>query len=211
MAKGIQGNPWLSIWTQPRKTIRSIVASNPKYGFIILSIIYGLPFAFNLVQNFGFSPKVPTWAILIGSLVASPFLGMIGITISAFFLQLVGRLIGGKGSFLNVRAAVAWSNLPNVLSIVVTLFLLGIFGGQIFCQDFAQMQFTGYRAGVLFLAMLIETIISIWGFILLLCTLSEVHGFSIWRAILSVVILLAVFVGLIWFTAWAFSGPGTIS
>ncbi len=211
MANNIPGNPWCSIWTEPRQTIRSIVNANPKFGYFFLTIVYGLPLAFNLVQNFGLAATVPLWALIIGSLILSPFLGMIGISIGAFLLQLVGRLLGGKGSFLNVRAAVAWSNLPNIVGIVMTFILLGIFGAQIFNKNFAEMQFVGYQAGVLFLAFLLESIATIWGFILLLCTLGEVQGFSIWKAILNVVILIVLLMALFWLVSWAFSGTGNIS
>lgn len=209
MAKSVQGNPWLSIWTQPRKTIRSIVDSDPKRGFILLCAIYGLPLAFNLTQSFDFASVIPLWAILIGSLVACPFLGMIGITISSWLLHFFGRMIGGKGTFPMVRAAVAWSNVPNFVTVCMWGILLGIFGAAVFSKNFSEMQFVGYRAGILFLVMLIESIVSVWGFILLLSTLREVQSFSIWRAILNVVLPFAVVVAVIWLASWAFSGTAS--
>ena len=211
MAKTVRGNPWLSIWTEPRKTIRSIVDTDPKFGFFLLCAVYGLPLAFNLVQNFAFASVVPMWAILIGSLVVCTFLGVIGISISAWLLQVFGRMLGGKGSFQTVRAAVAWSNVPNFVTVLMWIVLLMVFGSQVFNRNFSEMQFVGYQAGILFLVMLVESIVSIWGFIILLSTLREVQGFSIWKAILNVVIPFVVVVAVIWGTAWMFSGTGSIS
>ena len=210
MAKSVQGNPWLSIWTEPKKTIRAIVNSNAKFGFLILSAIYGLPLAFNLAQSFAFSGAVPIWAILVGSLVVCTFLGMIGISLSAWLLHLTGRWIGGKGNFQTVRAAVAWSNVPNIVTILMWFVLLGIFGAQVFNRDFSETHFVGYQAGVLFLIMLVETIVSIWGFIILLNALAEVQGFSIWRAILNVVIPFVAVVAIVYVVGWALWGTGTI-
>jgi hypothetical protein len=211
MAKSVQGNPWLSIWTEPRKTIRSIVDTDPKFGYLLLSAFYGLPFAFNLVQSLDFSSAVPLWAILIGSLVVCVFLGMIGITVSAWLLHICGKLIGGKGTFPTVRAAVAWSNVPNAVTILMWAVLLGIFGAQVFSKNFAEMQFVGYQAGVLFLVMLIESIASVWGFIILLSALREVQGFSIWKAILNIVIPFVAVFAIIWLASKLFWGTGTIS
>src|SRR5277367_2964710 len=78
------GNPWLKIWTEPRKTIRGIVHTNPKRAFILLSTIYGLPIAFNFAQNISLETAIPFWAILIASLILCPFIGMIGISIGAW-------------------------------------------------------------------------------------------------------------------------------
>lgn len=211
MAKSVQKNPWLSIWIEPRKTIRSIVDTDPKFGYLLLCAVYGLPLSFNLVQNLGLTAVVPIWAIFIGSLVVCTFLGIIGISISSWLLYIFGRMIGGKGNFQTVRAAVAWSNVPNFVTILMWIVLLGVFGSQVFNRNFSEMQFVGYQAGILFLVMLVESIVSVWGFIILLSTLREVQEFSVWKAILNVVIPFVVVVAVIWGTAWLFSGTGTIS
>ena len=211
MAKSIQRNPWLSIWTEPRKTIRSIVQVNPKFGFLLLSAVYGLPIAFNFVQSFALSTVIPLWAIIIGSLVVCTFIGVIGISICACLLQIVGKWLGGQGNFQTVRASVAWSNVPNFVTIVMWIVLLGVFGGQVFNKDFSQMSFIGYEAGVVFLVMLIETIVSIWGFIILINALAEVQGFSIWKALLNVIIPFVVVVAIVWIVGWALWGTGAIT
>ena len=198
MAKMAHTNPWLSIWVQPKKTIRSIVNTNPRSRFAFLSAIYGLPVALNLAQSLSLAASVPAWAIIIGALVICTFLGMIGISISSWLLHIVGRWIGGKGNFLTVRAAVAWSNVPNIATILLWAVLLGCFGGQVFNKNFSQMHYIGYQAGVLFLIMLIETIVSIWGFIILLNTLAEVQGFSIWKSLLNILIPFVAVVVIIW-------------
>ncbi len=210
MAVKTQGNPWLSIWTQPRKTIRSIVDTNPKFGFLILCAVYGLPLAFNLVQSFGLTSIIPIWAIIIGSLVVCTFLGIIGISICAWLLHITGRFIGGKGNYQGIRAAVAWSNVPNFVTILMWIVLLGVFGTQVFNKNFSETQFFGYQAGIIFLVMLVETITSVWGFIILLNALGEVQGFSIWKALLNVVIPFVAVVAIIWVVGWALWGTGAI-
>jgi hypothetical protein len=187
------------------------VDTNPKLGFLFLSAVYGLPLAFNFVQSWGVSSAVPLWAVLIGSLVVCPFLGMIGISICTWFLHVTGRLIGGKGDFQGVRAAVAWSNVPNVVTVLMWAVLLGIFGAQIFNKNFSEGHFIGYQAGVLFLVMLIETIVSVWGFIILLNALAEVQKFSIWRALANVIIPFVAVVAIIWIMGWVLWGTGAIN
>jgi hypothetical protein len=210
MAKKAEGNPWFGIWTEPRQTIRSIVKTDPKFGFVVLSAIYGLPMALNLAQNFSLGNVLPVWAILIGSLIVCTFLGMIGISISTWLLQFTGRWIGGKGSFQTIRTAVTWSNVPNIVSILMWIVLLGIFNGAVFNKQFSETQFIGYEAGIVFVIFLLQAIVSIWGFIILLQGLGEVQGFSAWKALLNVLIPFVIVVAIIWLVGWALFGTGTI-
>ncbi len=204
-------SPWVAIWFKPKETIRSIVDENPKRAFVLLSAIYGLPLAFNLIQNFAFSSTLPLWAILVGSLVICPFLGMLGISISTWLLHTTGKWIGGRGSFLNIRAAVAWSNVPTIVTIAMWVLLLGMFGSRALDRDFSQTQFVGIQAGLLFLVMLVELVISVWGFVILLTALAEVQGFSLWRAIFNVIIPFVSIVALVWLIGWALYGIGVIN
>ena len=210
MAKSTGTNPWLKIWVEPRKTIRSIVNTNSKYGLVALCAIYGLPLALNLAQSFALVEVIPVWAVLVGALIVSAFLGIVGISISAWLLSVTGRWIGGKGSFGNVRAAVAWSNVPNFVTILMWVVLFGVFGTQVLNRNFSEMQFVGYQAGTLFLVMLVESIVSVWGFIILLNTLAEVQGFSLWRALVNIIIPFVSLVVIIWGLGWLLSGMGAI-
>lgn len=203
-------NPWISIWLEPKATIRAITNFDPKYRFILLSAIYGLPMVLNFAQNSSLIESLPLWAILIASLVLCPFIGALGITISSLLLSWTGKWIGGKGDFLRVRSAVAWSSVPNVGTVALWIVLVGVFGSQVFFSGFSDMPFVGYQAGVIFIVFLIESILSIWGFILLLNTLSEVQKFSVWKALLNVVIPVVLVIAAIWVVGWIISGTSAI-
>jgi hypothetical protein len=210
VAKKVEGSPWLSIWVEPKQTIRSIVKTDPKFGFVILSAIYGLPMALNLAQNFSLGFQVPLWAIVVGSLIVCTILGMIGISISTWLLHVTGRWIAGKGSYQTIRTAVTWSNVPNIVTILMWIILLSVFGGALFNKQFSETHFIGYQAGIVFIVFLLQTIVSIWGFIILLQGLSEVQGFSVWKALLNVLIPFVIVVAVIWLVGWTLFGTGTI-
>ena len=107
---------------------------------------------------------------------------------------------------MGLRAAVAWSNVPSIVTLGMWALLLAVFGSQVFDKEFVQTQFIGYQAGILFLVMLVEMVVSIWGFVILLNTLAEIQKFSIWRALLNVVIPFVGVIALIWFLGWAIYG-----
>jgi hypothetical protein len=146
------------------------------------------------------------WAVFLGSLIACTFLGVIGISFGAFLLHITGKMLGGKGSFQEVRASLAWSNVPNFVTVVMWFVLLSVFGTVVFTKGFSEMQFVGYQSGILFLIMLLEVIISIWGLVILVNALAEVQQFSIWKAIVNVVIPFVGMVAIIWLVGLALWG-----
>ena len=210
MRTKVNGNPWLNIWVRPRDTIRNIVATNLKYGFLALCAFNGFPMALSFAQSISLGLTLPTWALVIGALLVCGFLGFISISISSALLLWTGRWLGGTGNYSTIRAAVAWSNVPNFVTSLTWLALLAIFGGLVLNQGFSETTFVGYQAGAVFLIFLIQSIVSIWGFIILLKALGEVQGFSVWRALLNVIIPFVIVVVVVWLVGWVIWGTSSI-
>lgn len=210
MARKLTRNPWLSIWVQPRETLREIIDTDPKYMLYVLYAFYGFPMALSFAQSFSLCTEFPTWSIVIAAIIVCALLGFLGVAISTWLLMVTGKWIKGKGTYQTIRAAVAWSNVPNAVTSLTWIALLAIFGGQIFCRGFSEKTFIGYQAGVVFLIFLTQSIVSIWGFIILLKTLGEAQGFSAWRALLNVAIPFVIVVALTWLVGWAIWGTSSI-
>jgi len=188
MAEKLSVNPWVGMWVRPRETIRAIVNFNPRYLFPLLSAIYGFPMMLQFGQNLSLGERLPLWAIALGAVVLSTFIGMLGMTIMSALLCWTGKWIGGKASFIEIRAAVSWSHVPNLVNIVIWLIMMGVFGSRLFFQSFAETPFLGHEISVVFIGFLVQVIISVWGFVIALKSLGEVQGFSAWKALLNVLI-----------------------
>jgi len=205
MAKKTLGvNPWLNIWVKPRDTIRQIVSFNPRHRFVILSFLYGLPMLLHLAQNLSLGEKYTTVGIVIAAIVLASFVGMLAITIASGLLLWTGKWIGGKGKYYPVRAAVSWSNVPNIFSIIIWAILLIIFREKIFFEGFDELNFAGRELGIVSGAMFVQAALSIWSFIILIKGLGQVHGFSAWKGILNVLIPFFMIGILIWVLTWLF-------
>src|SRR6202162_311608 len=115
--------PWIAIWMSPRETIRKIVNRDPTHQVIMLGALAGALAMINslLGAALGFMPT-PLPASLVRELplltFASTFLGaafgIAGLYISAFVFEWSGRVLGGAGTSQTVRAAVAWSEVPQI-------------------------------------------------------------------------------------------------
>ena len=206
MAAQLNGNPWLEMWTHPRETIRSIVKYDPKYRFFWLSALYGLPLMFNIAQSFSLAERFSLIGVLLIAVILSVFVGMIGISIGSLLVFWTGRWIGGKSSYDNIRAAVAWSNVTNIVNLCVWLILLGVFGNEVFLSGFAQKVFAGYQSVIIFLVFLAQAVVAVWSFVILINGISEVQGFSNWKALLNIIIPFVMVVIVLWVLGWLFYG-----
>jgi len=205
MAKDKLGvNPWTRIWIKPRETVRAIVDFNPKHRFWILSFLYGLPMLLHMAQNLSLGSGFTTVGIVIAALVLAVFAGWLGLTIASGLIYWTGKWIGGQASYFPVRAAVSWSNVPNIVAVIVWFVLIFNFRDQIFLAEFDEMNFAGTQMTLLTGALIVQTAIAIWSFILLVKGIGEVQGFSAWKGVLNVLIpffLVGIF---IWVISWLF-------
>ena len=161
-------NPWLTIWTRPRETIRAIVQFNPGHLFPLLCLIYGFPLLLQMAQNFSLGDRFPMGGIIVGALIGGIFAGVIGMSMASALFYWTGKWIGGEGSYQNVRSAVAWSNVPNLVNILVWIVNMVSFGDRLFTRGFIETPFVGGELTVIYFASLVQVVIAIWGFIIFL-------------------------------------------
>ncbi len=173
-------HPWISIWSHPRSTIRSITEHNPRLGFWVLATIYALALSFSTANfySWGLEHSFPT--VFFPLVILSPLMGFVWLTFQAFLLRLTGKMLGGKAPAWHIRAAVAWSRIPYVFALAMWLVLMGVH---------AETAFIQHTAGpTAVFVTLISLILHIWGIVLLIQLLREVQGFGVWKTILNVVI-----------------------
>ncbi len=198
MLPKLRNNPWLKIWTQPRTTIREIVAFNPKFRFFILAWIYGFVTILHTSQNFSLGTNLSLPAILASGVILALLFGVVGISITSWVLQWTGKWIGGTASYHEIRAAVSWSNVPNIINIFMWLILVGYFGSSVLTNTFAQKPFVGIDLYIVIPIFLVQFAVSIWSLVILITTLSEVQGFSGWKALLNLLIPIAMISIILW-------------
>ncbi|MCK4934165.1 MAG: YIP1 family protein [Simkaniaceae bacterium] len=181
-------NPWLNIWTRPRETIRAIVSHNNKYRILALSAIYGFLYLIHALPLFTVNKETSVFLPLLLALILAIPVGWIAFSVYSLFIFWVGKLLKGKASYYDVRAAVSWANVPNAVNICVILLYLGFFGEKIYCPDaFSTLSIFGMNAALIFV--LIQLVFGLWAFFLLLHTLGEVQKFSAWKALLNIALM----------------------
>jgi hypothetical protein len=192
-------SPFFSIWIEPRATIRRIVDSDPTRNVLALAAIgpaiNSLISQWSAVINGTAHPSVlwPLWVAF--SVAIQAALGILFLYIFAAVFRWSGSLLGGTATSVEVRAALAWSQVPAIVAEIILLFAL-----------FAGVPMPKMLPGRLplidpafYKVMFVEGVLAIWGLITWLKCVAEVHRFSAWRAFVAILIpplIVLVIVGL---------------
>ena len=177
------GHPWTTIWTRPRATIRRIVESDVRYHVTFLAILSGaliwLERRWSNPSPAAAFPMLVVLAVIVGAMV-----GILELYINGALLKWAGAALGGVGSYAEVRAALAWSRVPVIVAVAIGVLaiLLGTDGPML-----GGPEISSSGAGMT----LLHAVLVLWGFVVMLKCVGEVHGFSAWRALGSILLLLA--------------------
>jgi len=176
-------NPWFSVWTKPRSTIRQIVDSDPKRLTLLLICLVGIGSALDQMSkaNVGDTLSIPV--IFLIAAILGPIASIITWYISAYLLKWTGGWLKGQANLVNIRTAMAWSYIPMVVILMLWIPMIAIFGGELFTTETPNMDGNQGLAMALIGFAVVQAVLTIWCLIVYLKMLGEVQGFSAWKAL----------------------------
>jgi Yip1 domain len=181
--------PFLRIFVEPRATIRAIVDSDPTRHVILLAALAPALAALESAWSSALGGKtVPgaLWPIAVVVLVAlSAVGGIAAVYANGWILRWIGALLGGTATTAEVRAALAWSGIPGMVG--AALSIAAVVAGLAVPPAISTGHFP-QLTGSLMMFGLLNGVLGIWGFVVALKCIGEVHRFSAWRALSAVVI-----------------------
>jgi Yip1 domain len=187
-------NPFLTIWTRPRATIRGIVNADPAFRVLPIAMVGGMLEALQLESLVcaGYQLTVPI--IVLIAVALGPLLGLIFLYAGAWIVEMSCRLLGGQADSREVCSALAWSSVPFLATIPLWIIRLALLGRELF--TFAKPSLSSHPALFYLLAATVipELVLSIWWMVVTAKALGEVQRFSAWKALSSMLLLLAPFV-----------------
>ncbi len=185
--------PILSMMVKPRDAFHYAL-QRKQFSYAIYIGILGA-FASNLTLLYGtaYPMGYSLGQIVYSSFVTGIIYFMLMNLIMAMMLNVVGGFFGGKGTFKPLFQMMCLTMIPYIWVLPILLFWLQLAPQTYFSMpyDATLGQLIGsYFGGFAILAA------SIWTFIVSLVGISEVHGFSKWKAFFTL-LLAGVIVGLI--------------
>jgi hypothetical protein len=167
-------NPWIAMLTRPRQTIRQIVSTDPTYAVILLTAIGGIG-SINADSLNRLQSTMPLGFAIALLLALIPAFMVLFLYVSAALIRWVGSWFGGEANAQEVRAAIAWGNLPSLylLPMVIAQTIIGVTVGAAEGSPlYAVVQVLSF----------IEWVGIFWSLIVMMKAIGEVHGFSAWKA-----------------------------
>jgi hypothetical protein len=181
------GNPWVTIWTKPRATIRGIVDHDVSYHVTFLAVVSGalisLERQWSLPPSFAAFPLVVVLAVIGGAIG-----GLIELYANGVLLKWAGARLGGVATAAEVRAALAWSRVPIVAAVSIGILSILIGSGGPVAEDGSQSSLS---------VLTLDGVLGLWAFVVTLKCVGEVHRFSAWRALASILLIAVAIVLLI--------------
>jgi Yip1-like protein len=171
-----QQSPWVSVWLKPRQTIAHILARRPRRGIWLLASLGAISGFAGQLLGFGLTGKLYDWRVLLALVVAGAAYGVVSLYPAAFVLKWIGRLLGGRASMADLRAALAWSTPPSILGLIVVT-------GILVTSEFLGGEGLATTSWVSLLLRAIAGLCGLWSLVVLLLMLSRVSGFGFWRAV----------------------------
>jgi len=195
MSQLVGMNPWLTMWSQPKATVRALVNSKPSFGVFYLAAVYVLQSFFFYFNWWSLGLKSEYYTLFLAGVVLSPIVGFVWLYYLGLVFRITGRLLHGEAECSHLRTAIAWSKIPYSINVLMWFILILMNPEQVFVQD-------GEGPSSIFVNF-IALILGIWSLVLLIQSISEVQQFSIGRSIANVVLawILSTFILLLLFTS----------
>jgi hypothetical protein len=185
-------NPWTTIWLDPRGTIRYVLDTHPMHSFLLLIGIGGIGNVLSSASGYHLGDYLPFNEMIISCLIIGPPAAFISVYLWSWLLSFSTRFLGGSATKQQLRTAFAWSLAP----IVYTFPLWGVkyilFRQELFTTEKSFIDAHQFLENLFGFFQGVDFIISLFTFYILINAVAEVSGFSFWRSIGSIAIVLLI-------------------
>lgn len=186
-------NPLLSIWTQPKETVRQLINHNKLGLSIILACIAGIGAVLAALQDSGWFQDMSTAGLAVGIIIMAMVSGLINVGVSTLLYTVIGKLYGGHGKMREMAIAVGPMMIPQIFILPVYMIYVWIYGRQFFAAP-ADFNLTSIPLGAYLILLLFTLTASIWTIVISSKAIGVVHGFSSWRGFGVVMTLVGIFI-----------------
>ena len=178
-------NPWWSMWVRPKKTMEALQALPASYRILWLLGLYGFNYACSFILLFSLGHSYSAGLLLGIALVAAIPVGALTVSIMSALLFILGKLVGGKGSYARILSAAAWSCVGYIPVALLWLVAAFLFGRGAFIDGYIAEQATTTGSFFALSLFLINVVALIWVIVMLVNALGVVQRFSAWMGLLN--------------------------
>ncbi|MDM3870478.1 YIP1 family protein [Porticoccus sp. W117] len=164
-------NPWLSIWLQPRATMRFVLRTKSIYWAWFLLLITCIPSVL-----WGLERRDIPLNYAVVAIVGVVFFILYFLLFTSIMYATRGWVKGG-GNWRGLFIAVGWSSVPFMWGILIDLPYWVLYSGTVTLDEaLSESIFYGLDG--------LTSVISVWGTATLIFCVAEVHKISFWKSLL---------------------------
>lgn len=183
-------NPWSTIWSNPRQTVRDVLATNPNRSMRLLIVGGGMGQACSFAASFGLGKMASTLEILGFILAFGPLTGFLSVLLWSWLLTWTSRWLGGTASRQQLRVAVAWSWAPVVYLLPMWGVRYILFRDELFLLQRPILESFALLSGLYAFFGMIDFFVSFFTLFILFHAVAEVSSISIWKSIGAIAALM---------------------
>ena len=178
--------PILSIVTEPRSTIRYVLDRKDFSYSLYVGAIGGFASGLATLVGTPYQAKYSLGEMVYSSFITGVLYFMISNLLVAFLLSAIGSVLKGKGTFKSLFQAMCLTMIPYIWLLPILLFWMQLSPSTFFVIEGASL--TMGEAILSFTGLFTILLASVWVFVLTIIAISEVHGFSKWRAFFTLLL-----------------------
>ncbi|MBD3383849.1 hypothetical protein GF407_02880 [candidate division KSB1 bacterium] len=181
-------NIWTLMWFKPRQAMRMVLNSPLSYHYHVLIIFGGIGQALSNASAQGMGKLFSTAQIITICLILGPLSGYLSVLIGGWILKWVGDKLSGHGSLQDLRRAIAWSWVPVVSTLPLWIVKWLLFRDEVFTIETPFIDSQPVLRQLYDFIGFVDLVIGLWVLIILYNTVSEAHGFTLWKGVGTVIL-----------------------
>jgi len=179
------------IWTEPRRIFKFINDTEYEKYFYVLLFCAGIVRALDRASTKNMGDDSSLLLILVISIVGGGALGWISYFIYSALLSWTGKWLNGAGNTSSIYRMMAYAMLPSIIAMILLIPQIAVYGIDVFRDvDYDSADTIGNL--IFWISVLLEIALYVLTLVFMVIGLSEVQKFSIWKAILN--LLLPIFI-----------------
>lgn len=191
-------NSWLSIWLNPRETIRDRLDSASPGTIFLFTSLLGFSFLLDNAQSQSLGDRYEIQHILVSSIFLGVIFGFLYWYMISRLVLWIGNLFNGHGIWQDVRAATLWASIPFIAKLGIWLVQILLFGKEAFTEVAPRVEGSLFLVILFDLLLILQFVLVVWYVVVLSKAVAEVHEFSGWKGFgVSVASYLILVIGLI--------------
>ena len=181
------------IWTSPKRVFKFINDTRYEKYFYVLLFFGGISRAFDRATSKDMGDNTSLLSIVLGAVILGGALGWISYYIYAALLSWTGKWLNGIGNTSSIYRMIGYAIFPSILSLIFLVPQMAVYGNDVF-RDIDYVSAGNFGNIIFWVSVIFQVLLSLTTVVFMAIGLSEVQKFSIGKAILNLILPIAIII-----------------